>query len=69
MNKYIIQLFVFLILWFFVVCICFLLNRILDLNWFVDTKYYIVVGFAGAFAAFFEPKLSARIRKLLHTRS
>lgn len=70
MKKNITFLLAFFIVWAFSAFMCYLLNLILDRNWFTDGWHeYVIIGFAGAVAGIFGPILAAWICKFSKKKS
>ncbi len=70
MKKNISFLLAFVIIWAFTAFMCYLLNLILDRNWFANGwQEYVIIGFAGAMAGIFGPILAAWISKCLKKKS
>lgn len=70
MKKNITFLLAFFIVWAFTAFMCYLLNLILDRNWFANGwQEYVIIGFAGAVAGIFGPILAAWIGKFFKKRS
>lgn len=64
MKKNFPLLLAFFIVWAFTAFVCYLLNIILDRNWFTNGwQEYVIIGFAGAIAGIVGPILAAWIGK------
>lgn len=69
MKKNITFILAFFIVWAFTAFMCYLLNLILDRNWFNGWQEYVIIGFAGAMAGIFGPILAAWIGKFFKKKS
>lgn len=70
MKKDLTIILAFCIVWVSTAVLCYLLNLLLDRNWFNNGwEEYVIIGFAGAMAGTFGPILAAWIRKLFKKKS
>ena len=70
MKKNLTLLLAFCIVWAFTAVMCYILNLILDRNWFINGwQEYVIIGFAGAMAGVFGPILAAWIGKFFKKKS